>query len=66
MALVRRALVDQCQHAAAKRLCSADRGIRWRVLGTIIIGWLATPLLAGIICFLGLFFLQNVFNQAVV
>ena len=41
-------------------------GIRWRVLGTIIIGWLATPVLAGIICFFGLFFLQNVFQQAVV
>ncbi|MCG8559784.1 MAG: inorganic phosphate transporter [Hyphomicrobiales bacterium] len=41
-------------------------GIRWRVLATIVLGWLATPLLAGVICFFGLFFLQNVFDQVVV
>lgn len=40
-------------------------GIRWRVLGNIVVGWIATPVLAGIICFVGLFFLQNVFNQVV-
>lgn len=40
-------------------------GIRWRVLGSIVVGWLATPVLAGLICFFGLFFLKNVFNQAV-
>ena len=41
-------------------------GIRWPILGSILVGWVATPLLAGIICFVGLFFLQNVFNQVVV
>lgn len=40
-------------------------GIRWRVLGTIVLGWMATPVLAGVICFLGLYFLQNVFTQKV-
>lgn len=40
-------------------------GIRWRVLGNIFLGWLATPLLAGVICFFGLYFLQNVFDQVV-
>ncbi len=40
-------------------------GIRWGVLGRIVIGWVATPVVAGIICFLGLFFLQNVFHLAV-
>lgn len=40
-------------------------GIRWRVLGNIVLGWVVTPLIAGIICFFGLFFLQNVFNQTV-
>jgi len=39
------------------------RGIRWRVLGGIGMGWIATPVLAGAVCFVGLFFLQNVFNQ---
>ena len=40
-------------------------GIRWRVLGNIMLGWIATPVLAGLICFFGLFFLQNVFGQRV-
>jgi len=35
------------------------------VLGGIGLGWLATPVIAGVICFVGLFFLQNVFNQVV-
>ena len=41
------------------------RDIRYRVLGDIALGWLATPLLAGVITFFGLFILQNVFNQQV-
>ena len=28
-------------------------------------GWVATPILAGFLCFVGLFFVQNVFNQQV-
>jgi len=40
-------------------------GIRWRVLGNIVLGWLATPVLACAICYFGLFFLQNVFGQTV-
>ncbi|MFQ5626182.1 MAG: inorganic phosphate transporter [Methyloligellaceae bacterium] len=40
-------------------------GIRWRVLGNIVVGWIATPALAGFICFFGLYFLQNVFDQNV-
>ena len=41
------------------------RTIQWRMLGNIGLGWVATPILAGVICFVGLFFLQNVFNQEV-
>ncbi len=41
-------------------------GIRWRILGNIVLGWIITPVLAGVICFFGLFFLQNVFGQAVI
>jgi len=41
------------------------REIRFKVLGDIALGWLATPLLAGVITFFGLFVLQNVFNQQV-
>jgi PiT family inorganic phosphate transporter len=46
-------------------LLKGGRGIRWRVLGGIGAGWVATPILAGLICFVGLFFLQNVFDQQV-
>ncbi len=40
-------------------------GIRWGVLARIVAGWLTTPVTAGIICFIGLFFLQNVFGLTV-
>jgi PiT family inorganic phosphate transporter len=41
------------------------REIRYKVLGDIALGWLITPLIAGVITFFGLFILQNVFNQEV-
>jgi PiT family inorganic phosphate transporter len=41
------------------------REIRYKVLGDIALGWLVTPLIAGVITFFGLFVLQNVFNQEV-
>jgi PiT family inorganic phosphate transporter len=41
-------------------------GIQWSVLWKIIAGWVATPIVAGLICFIGLFFLQNVFGLTVV
>lgn len=41
-------------------------GIQWPVLGKIVAGWVATPFAAGLLCFIGLFFLQNVFNLKVV
>ena len=41
------------------------RGIRYRVLGGIAMGWVMTPFIAGVFCFIALFFLQNVFNQPV-
>jgi len=40
-------------------------GIRYRVLGKISLGWVATPLLAGGIAFILLFFMDNVFDQEV-
>jgi len=40
-------------------------GIRYRVLGEISLGWVATPLLAGVVSFFLLFFVDNVFNQPV-
>jgi len=46
-------------------LLRGGRNIRWRVVGSIAIGWVVTPVIAGVICFVGLYFLQNVFNQQV-
>jgi len=41
------------------------KGIRYKALGEIAIGWVATPIIAGIISFVALFFLQNVFKLEV-
>lgn len=41
------------------------REIRYKVLGDIALGWLVTPVISGLITFIGLFILQNVFMQQV-
>jgi len=41
------------------------RGINYRMLARIASGWVTTPVIAGVITFISLFFLQNVFNQNV-
>ena len=41
-------------------------GIRWSVLAKIVTGWIVTPFAAAILCFIGLFFMQNVFGQVVI
>lgn len=46
-------------------LLRGGRNIRWSVVGSITLGWVLTPIISGIICFIGLYFLQNVFNQQV-
>ncbi len=46
-------------------LLKGGKGIRWRVLGGIASGWVTTPLIAGVICFVALFVMQNVFSQPV-
>ena len=40
--------------------------VKWNVLGKIIAGWVVTPIFAGVVCFIGLFFLQNVFSLSVI
>jgi len=40
-------------------------GLRYRMLGEISLGWLATPIVAGVIAFFLLFFVENVFDQQV-
>ncbi len=39
--------------------------IRYNVLGEISLGWMATPLAAGVVAFFLLFFVDNVFDQQV-
>ncbi|MCB1870060.1 MAG: inorganic phosphate transporter [Gammaproteobacteria bacterium] len=46
-------------------LLKGGKGIKWRALGNIASGWVTTPIIASIVCFVMLFFLQNVFNQVV-
>ena len=41
------------------------RQIKWGVLLNIGSGWVSTPIIAAVICFFMLFFLQNVFDQQV-
>ncbi len=38
------------------------RNINFRMLGEIGIGWIATPVVSGLIAFLSLFFIKNIFN----
>ena len=42
-------------------ILKGGRGIRYRVLGGIAAGWVTTPIIAGVITYIALFFLQNVF-----
>ncbi len=46
-------------------LLKGGKGIKWKVLGNISSGWVTTPVISALICFVMLFFLQNVFNQKV-
>lgn len=46
-------------------LLKGGRGINWAIVGKIIVGWVAAPVISLTICFISLFFLENVFNQIV-
>jgi PiT family inorganic phosphate transporter len=46
-------------------LLKGGRGIRWRTLGGIAGSWAVSPVIAAILSFILLFFLQNVFEQEV-
>ncbi|MDP2722302.1 MAG: inorganic phosphate transporter [Bacteroidales bacterium] len=47
-------------------LYKGGREIKFNILGSISLGWIATPIAAGILCFFMLFFVNNVFKQDVV
>lgn len=46
-------------------LVKGGNNIKFKVLGGIASGWVTTPVIACLISFISLFFLQNVFNQTV-
>jgi len=46
-------------------LLKGGRGIKWKTVAGITSGWVTTPVIAALVCFVSLFFLQNVFQQQV-
>ena len=42
-------------------LLRGGREVNWGTVRRVALGWLITPLVASLLCFLGLFILQNVF-----
>ena len=46
-------------------IAKGGRNIQFNILGRISSGWITTPVIAGIISFVALFFVQNVFDQHV-
>ncbi len=44
-------------------LLKGGKNIKWRTVAGITSGWLTTPVIAALVCFVSLFFLQNVFQQ---
>ncbi|MFH1039633.1 MAG: anion permease [bacterium] len=47
-------------------LAKDPHSINFKVFGKISIGWISAPIIAGLITFISLFFVQNVFEQKVV
>lgn len=45
---------------------AGGRGINFRILGKIVLGWVVTPIIAILFCLVSLFFVQYVFQQPVV
>ena len=43
-------------------IAKGSRDINWHLLGRIALGWLTTPIISAIVCFISLFFLENVFT----
>ena len=46
-------------------IAKGGRNIKLGVLGKISVGWIATPIIAAVICFVMLYFMQNVFMARV-
>lgn len=46
-------------------ILKGGKGIQWKTVAGITSGWVTTPIIAALVCFVSLFFLQNVFQQQV-
>ncbi len=46
-------------------IAKGARNIQYKNLSRIAFGWITNPVIAGLICFISLFFMQNVFDQNV-
>ncbi len=46
-------------------IAKGGRGIRWSLLSKVSLGWITTPIVSALICFIFLFVLENVFNLIV-
>ncbi len=46
-------------------IAKGGRNINFRLLGKISLGWIMTPVMAAVLCYVALFFMQNVFMQQV-
>ena len=44
-------------------LFTGSKNIQWSVLSSIAVGWILTPFISGLVCILGLYAMQNIFNQ---
>lgn len=44
-------------------ILKGGKGIKWKTVAGITSGWITTPIIAAIVCFVSLFFMQNVFQQ---
>ena len=46
-------------------LARSGKSLNWGLIGKIALGWVTTPIIAALLCYVSLFFLQNVFGQVV-
>ncbi|HOD54875.1 MAG TPA: inorganic phosphate transporter [Candidatus Cloacimonadota bacterium] len=46
-------------------LSKGIQNMQYKILGRISIGWIVNPVFAGVVCFISLFVVQNVFDQVV-
>ena len=46
-------------------IAKGGRSLNWSILGKIAISWVLAPVISALICYVSLFFLQNVFNMVV-